>query len=157
MPLSLIAAISENNCIGKNNALLWHIPEDMKHFKEITIGKTVMMGRKTWESLPEKYRPLPKRTNIVVTRQTNYTVPENAFCYPSIESALAVHGDNEIMVIGGGQIYAATIDMADTIYITHVHRVVEGDVFFPSIDMSKWKEVEREDREEFSFVTYKKI
>lgn len=157
MSISLIVAISKNNCIGKNNALLWHIPEDMKHFKKLTVGKVVLMGRKTWESLPNKYRPLPNRTNVVITRQENYVVPENVEVYSNIDKAFEAHSDEEVAVIGGGQIYSLVMDKVDTLYITHVHDEVEGDTFFPEIDMEKWKETEREDHENFSFVTYKKI
>ena len=87
MSLSLIAALSENNCIGKQNALPWYLPEDLKHFKTITTDKIVLMGRKTWESLPEKFRPLPNRTNIIITRQTDFSVPESVHVFASIDEA----------------------------------------------------------------------
>lgn len=156
MSLSLIAAVAENNCIGRGGALPWHLPEDMKHFKKLTAGKPVLMGRKTWESLPPKHRPLPERTNIVISRQSGLAVPPGVEAYPSITDALIEHPDDEIMVIGGGQIYEQTIPLADTLYITEVRRAAYGDAFFPAIDKNIWKETEREDHEEFSFVTYKK-
>ena len=154
--IALIAAISENYVIGNDNDLPWHIPEDLKHFKEVTKGHTVLMGRKTWESIPEKYRPLPKRLNIVITRQENYDVPEGVELFSSIDAAFDAHKGEDIMVIGGGGIYEQTIERADRLYMTHVHREVPGDVFFPKIDESIWKEIERDDHEEFSFVTYER-
>lgn len=156
MSLSLIAGISKNNCIGKNGQLPWNIPEDLKHFREMTAGKTVLMGRKTWESLPEKFRPLPKRTNIIITRQTDYPVPVGVEVYATIDEATAKHPDEEIMVIGGAEIYRQTIAKADTLYMTHIDQTVDGDAFFPEIDLNVWKEQEREDHEGYSFVTYKK-
>ena len=155
--LSLIAAIAENNCIGKNNSLPWHIPEDLKHFKEITSGKIVLMGRKTWESIPEKFRPLPKRTNIVITRQKDFSVPAGVEVYQEIEPALAAHPDEEIVVIGGAEIYRQTVDWADRLYITEVDQTVDGDAFFPEIAPTLWKEVEREKYDGFSFVNYQRI
>lgn len=154
--ISLIAAVAQNNCIGKDGTLPWHLPEDLKHFKKVTEGQIVLMGRKTWESLPEKFRPLPKRTNIVISRQENYEVPEDVEIYNSIENALDAHKDENIMIIGGGGIYNQTIEQADTLYITHVHKEVDGDAFFPEIENEKWEETEREDHEGFSFVTYKR-
>lgn len=152
--ISLIAAIAQNNCIGKNNTLPWHIPEDFKHFKTVTKGHPVLMGRKTWESLPEKSRPLPNRKNIVITRQTDYVVPEGVERFHTVEEAVAAHPNEEIMVIGGAEIYRQTIGIADTLYITHVNQTVDGDAFFPEINRTVWQEKEREDHEGFSFVTY---
>lgn len=154
--ISLIAAISENNCIGKDNLLPWHLPEDLKHFKELTTGKTVLMGRKTWESIPEKFRPLPNRKNIVITTQSDFIVPEGVEIYHAINDAISAHTNEDIFIIGGATIYTQTINLADTLYITHVHQVVDGDAFFPSIDQNIWKETERKNHENFSFVTYKK-
>lgn len=154
--LSLIAAISENYCIGNKNQLPWNLPEDLKHFKEITAGHPVIMGRKTWESLPPKFRPLPGRVNIVITRQANFVVPAEVEVFDSVAKALLAHPTTNNFIIGGAQIYAEGLPLADTLYITHVHRVVEGDTFFPKIDPTIWKEAERIDYPEFSFVTYKK-
>lgn len=157
MSISLIAAISKNNCIGRDNDLPWHIPEDLEFFKKMTKGKVVLMGRKTWESIPEKYRPLPSRTNVVISRQLDYKVPEGVYLFEDVDIALDYFKDQDIMVSGGGQIYEATIGRADTLYITHVNQEIpNGHAFFPGIDVSIWKEVERTDREGYSFVTYKK-
>lgn len=155
--IALIAAIAKNNCIGKDNQLPWHIPEDLEHFKKLTTGKVVLMGRKTWESIPEKFRPLPNRKNLVITRNTNYEIPKGMEIFNNTESALEKYKDQDVFVIGGAGIYKQTIDLADTLYITHVHKEVEGDAFFPEIDPEIWKEVEREDHEKFSFVTYKRL
>lgn len=152
--LSLIAGISQNNCIGLNGQLPWHIPEDLKHFREVTAGKTVLMGRKTWESLPEKFRPLPNRTNIIITRQTDYSAPTGVEIFATIDEAVAAHPEQEIIVIGGAEIYQQTIDRADRLYITHVNQTVDGDAFFPIIDLNIWQETQREDYDGYSFVTY---
>ena len=153
--LALIAAISKNNCIGKDGSLPWHIPEDMAHFKSLTMGNTVLMGRKTWESIPEKFRPLPGRKNVIVTRQENFDAPEGVEVFFDLDEALEANKEKNIFVIGGGQIYTQTIDRADTLYLTRVAQYVEGcDVFFPNIDPSLWQPTQREDHDGFSFVTY---
>ncbi len=154
--LSLVAGIASNNCIGVGGHLPWHIPEDLKHFREVTTGKTVLMGRKTWESLPEKFRPLPNRLNIVITRQTDYVVPEKVEVFATIEAAIAAHPNEEIMVIGGAEIYRQTIDLADTLYMTLVDQAIDGDAYFPTIDPNVWHETTRIDHAGFSFVTYQK-
>lgn len=156
MSLALIAAIAKNNCIGKDGKLPWHLPEDLKHFKELTVGKPVLMGRKTWESLPENVRPLPERVNIVITRQQNYPVPEGVKLYDNVMDAVLENPDEDIMVIGGGEIFRETIGLADTLYITHVDQTVDGQAFFPTIDPALWKETARENHEGYAFVTYKK-
>lgn len=157
MSISIIAAISENNCIGKNGELPWHIPEDLKHFKKITTGKTVIMGRKTWESLPEQYKPLPQRKNIVITRQSHYSVPLHVEVYASLDIALSTHQEDDICIIGGGEIYKAALPLADTLYITQIHNQVDGDTFFPTISPQRWQEISKESHDTYSFVTYKKI
>ncbi|KKW42909.1 MAG: Dihydrofolate reductase [Candidatus Magasanikbacteria bacterium GW2011_GWA2_56_11] len=157
MPLSLIAAVSDNNCIGKKGRLPWHIPEDMQHFRDLTLGKPVLMGRKTWESIPDKFRPLPQRTNMVITRQADYPAPGGVERYAAIDEAIAAHPDEEIMIIGGADIYRQTIDRADRLYITHVHQIVDGDAFFPEINPQQWEPTERESRGNFEFVTYARI
>lgn len=154
--IALIAAVAQNDCIGKNGQLPWHIPEDLAHFKLLTTGKVVLMGRKTWESLPEKFRPLPNRLNIVITRQADFALPTGVERYSNIQSALAAHTKEDVMIIGGAEMYRETIDLTDTLYITHVHENVEGDAFFPKIDSSIWKKTEVESHEKFDFVTYKK-
>ncbi len=157
MKLALIAAISENNCIGNQGKLPWNIPEDMKHFKDLTIGHTVLMGRKTWESLPKKFRPLPQRKNIIITRDETYSVPTGVIVCKSLTEVIEKFSNETILVIGGAEIYKQTIDLADTLYITHVHTDVPGDAFFPKIDPNQWKPTHTEDHETFSFVTYEKI
>ncbi|MBI4281579.1 dihydrofolate reductase [Candidatus Uhrbacteria bacterium] len=155
--IALIAAIDQQNCIGKDGTLPWHIPEDLAHFKKLTEGKTVLMGRKTWESLPEKYRPLPNRTNIVITRQNDYALPAGVERYDAVDAALVAHLNEDIMIIGGGEIFTQTIDRADTLYITNVNQTVTAcTAFFPPIDLTLWHETERDDRDGFSFVTYKR-
>lgn len=154
MSLALIAAVAHNNCIGKDNTLPWHIPEDLRHFKELTTGKTVLMGRKTWESLPPNFRPLPNRKNIVITSQVAYSVPEGVEVFTSIEAALSAHIHDDVFVIGGAQLYKQTIDKADTLHLTEINESVDGDAFFPTIDLTMWRETARETHPTFSFVTY---
>lgn len=151
-----VVAISQNNCIGKDGTLPWYLPEDLKHFKEVTSGHTVLMGRKTWESLPEKFRPLPNRVNVVVTRNPAYPLPEGVELFTSLEEAMQAHAGDDIMIIGGGQIFEQTMPQTDTLYITHVFQHVDGDAFYPNIDPAVWKEVQRDDRDGYSFVTYSK-
>lgn len=162
----LIAALSQNRCIGRHNMLPWKLPGDLAYFRETTWGKPVIMGRKTWESLG---KPLPGRTNIVVTRQADFA-PEGARVVTSINDALTlaqsialVDGVDEVMVIGGGEIFAQTLDKADKLYLTEVHAHVDGDAFFPEVDMSWYQEVARQDVDAsgdnpypFSFVRYQK-
>ena len=153
--LSLIAAIAENNCIGKDNKLPWHIPEDLDHFKQLTLGNTGVMGQTTYEYIIGYLgKPLPKRKNVVLTRDENFTAPDDVRIFYSIDEAFEKLKDEEVFVSGGASIYAQTIDKVDTLYITHVHQIVDGDTFFPEIDPAVWKEVEREDHEGFSFVKY---
>ena len=157
MSISLVAAISKNNCIGKNGELPWNLPEDMKRVKELTVGRNVIMGRRTWESIPEKYRPLPNRKNIVITSDSNYRLPLGVERYATVQDAIVAHRDEEIIGFGGQRIFEAMLPLADTLYITHVDRIVEdGDAFFPKIDAGIWKETEREDHEGFSFVMYRR-
>ena len=157
MALALIAALATNNCIGQNGRLPWHIPADLKRFKELTRGKIVLMGRKTWESIPEKFRPLPYRVNVVISRQPHLALPPGVKLYHTIDEALATHAGEDIVIIGGGEVYRQTMALADTLYITEVNQTVEGDAFFPPIDKTAWHETEREKNEGFSFVTYKRI
>lgn len=154
--ITLVAALSQNNCIGKNGKLPWRIKEDMEHFKKITMGHIVLMGRKTWESIPENFRPLANRKNIVITRQENYVVPDGVEIYSTLEEALEKYKNQNIMVIGGAEIYKQVFSEADVLEITHVHEQVDGDAFFPRIEKNIWRETKREDFEKFSFVTYRK-
>ncbi|MFH1790226.1 MAG: dihydrofolate reductase [bacterium] len=155
--IAIIAAIADNNCIGKNNKLPWHIPEDLKQFKKITANKTVLMGRKTFESiLGYLGHPLPNRTNIVLTRNAKYNVHDVEVCN-NVKSAIAKHQNEDIFVIGGATVYEQTINLADTLYITHIHKKIDGDAFFPLIKKNEWKEIKREDYDKFSFVKYSRI
>jgi dihydrofolate reductase len=141
--ISIIVAVSEDLGIGKNNELLWHITEDLKRFKKLTMGKTVIMGKKTWESLPR--RPLPGRTNIVITDQPGERF-EGAFSVYSIEEAIRkCSRDDEAFIIGGGSIYRQFMPYADRLYITHVAKIAPADVFFPEIDPRIWKIAEKEE------------
>lgn len=132
--LNIIAAIGKNRELGLRGKLLWHITDDLQRFKELTIGHPVIMGRKTWESLPEKFRPLPGRTNIVVTRQANYKA-EGAMIADSLEAARAAAarapGADEIFVIGGGELYTASLPYASRLYLTLVDVTAAADTFFP--------------------------
>jgi dihydrofolate reductase len=135
--ISIIVAIAENWGIGKNNDLLWHIPEDLKRFKRITSGHPVIMGKRTYESLPR--RPLPNRRNIVITDITGEVIEGCEMAY-SIEEAIAkCHPDEENFIIGGASVYRQFLPFADRLYLTRVHKSFEADVFFPEIDFSAWK------------------
>jgi dihydrofolate reductase len=142
--ISLIAALTQNRVIGKDNDMPWHIPEDLKFFKKTTLGKPMIMGRKTFESLPGL---LPKRRHIVVTRQTNLKI-EFAELAHSLEEAidLAAQDNQEIMVIGGAQLYALALPMANRMYLTYIHADIEGDTFFPDFKQEEWQEISREDK-----------
>lgn len=141
MIVSAIVAMAENNAIGKSNQLLWHMPNDLKHFKDITSGRTIIMGRKTFDSVG---KPLPRRRNIVVTRQ-DITIP-GCEVVRSIEDALALcKGEDEVFIGGGAEIYKLAMPLTDRIYLTIIHKVFDADTFFPSIDKNEWKEVKRKD------------
>jgi dihydrofolate reductase len=158
--LSIIVAIAENGAIGKHQQLLCHLPEDLKHFKRITNGHTVIMGRKTYESLPNG--ALPNRKNVVLTSSANLSF-SGCMMVNSLEEALKLtKDDDEVFIIGGAAIYNLTLDLADKLYITRIHHSFEdADTFFPPIDEANWIEIEREDYSvdekhpfPFSFVTY---
>lgn len=145
--LSVIVAAARNGVIGRNNALPWHLPEDLRYFKQVTLGKPIVMGRKTYESIG---RTLPGRTNIVITRDSSWNA-EGVKVVHSLDEALGlaediavIDGKGELMVIGGAEIYAAAILSADRLYLTEVHADVEGDATLPDIDWSHWHEVSRE-------------
>jgi dihydrofolate reductase len=138
--ISIIVAVSDDWGIGKGNELLWHISEDLRRFKRLTTGKTVIMGKKTWYSLP--VRPLPGRTNVVLTDIRNEIIDGSETVY-SIEEALTkCSHDEEAFVIGGGSIYTQFMTVADRLYITHVHMKAPADIYFPEIDMKIWKVIE---------------
>lgn len=157
----IIAAVAKNGVIGKDNQLLWHIPEDMKHFREATAGKPVIMGRKTWESLPERFRPLPGRRNVVITRQPAFPA-SGAELADSLEGALQ-QCQNEacVFVIGGAEIYAQAMPRADRLLLTEVDITPQGDAFFPIPDPAIWlettrTEVKRAAPPSCSFVEYRR-
>lgn len=143
MKTIIIVAIANNNGIGKDNNLLWHLPADMKFFKEQTTGNVIITGRKNYESIPEKFRPLPNRTNIVVTRDKNYQAP-GAIVTHSIEEGIQVAKDRnaeKCFIIGGGQIYKEAIakNLVDEMIVTHVKAELDADVFFPEIQKDQWE------------------
>ncbi len=159
--ITIIAAVAENNALGKDNKLIWHLSDDLKHFKNLTKGHHVIMGRKTFESMP---RALPNRTNIVISRNPSYSA-ENTHVVKSLEAALAfAQEDDRPFIIGGGEIYRQALTYADCIELTRVHDHFDADTFFPEIDPAVWREVWREnhDKDEnhahaFSFIRYEKI
>ena len=153
--ISLVVAVAKNGVIGHRGALPWHLPEDLKRFRALTIGKPVIMGRKTWDSLPKK--PLPGRPNIVVTRNPSFHA-EGAIVAHSFTDAVAKANANEIAVIGGQAIFAEALPIADTIHMTQVHASPDGDAFMPLIDRAVWREAACEgpyeaDGLRYSFVT----
>jgi dihydrofolate reductase len=160
--LTIIAATSTNNALGKNNQLVWHLPEDFKRFKTITSGHYIIMGRKTFESFP---KPLPNRTHVIITRNKNYQAPEGCLVVESLEDAIAICPKNEeVFVIGGGEIYQQSIHLVDKIEITKVHTTVDADTFFPEINEAEFEIVFEEHHAkdekhqfDFTFLTYQKI
>ena len=161
--LVLIVAAAENNVIGKDNQLIWHLSDDLKRFKKLTSGHHIIMGRKTFESFP---KPLPNRTHIVITRQKEYKVPKGVIVVHTMKEAVSVAAlsDAEPYVIGGGEIYKQALPFATKIELTRVHHEFEGDTYFPEIDTKDWKETANEfhpkdkDHEyEFSFITYERV
>lgn len=157
----IIAAIATNRVIGRDNQLLWNIPEDMAHFKALTAGHTVLMGRKTWESLPPRFRPLPGRRNIVITRQADYAAP-GAELADSLEAAIALaEPDSCAFIIGGGEIYRQAMDLADRLELTEVSLEPEGDAWFPAVPGDCWTENSRrplssQSGTQLAFVTYRR-
>lgn len=154
--LSLIAAVARNGAIGKGNALLWREPEDQKHFRRVTLGSPVIMGRKTWDSLPARFRPLPGRRNIVVTRDAGWYA-DGAEAVASIDAALALlAGSDKAFVIGGAEIYALALPLADELMLTEIDADLDGDIFFPTWDRGRYTCTSRDPRIGYSFVTYTK-
>jgi len=158
--LTIIAAVAKNNALGKNNDLIWHLPADLKRFKEITLGHHIIMGRKTFESLG---KPLPNRTTIIITRNPDYIAPGCIVVNELEEAIEAAAKDKNPFILGGAEIYKQAMSFADILDLTLVHEVFEADAFFPDIDMSKWKEMSRQDfkadeknKYDYSFVQYKK-
>lgn len=163
MIISMIAAVAENKVIGKDNDLVWRLPDDMKYFMETTKNHFVIMGRKNYESIPHKFRPLPNRTNIIVTRQTDYEA-DDCIIVDTISKAIEYareQNQKEIFIIGGGQIYAQSLDLSNKLYVTEIKEQFDGDTFFPTYDKCAWEEVSRisHDKDErhlhaFDFVVY---
>ncbi|MCC6542073.1 MAG: dihydrofolate reductase [Flavobacteriales bacterium] len=168
MIVSAIAAVAQNGIIGNKGDLPWHLPDDMRYFQRITKGHHVITGRKNYESIPAKYRPLKDRVNIVVTRNARYDAP-GAIVVDSLTAGLEIAhlaNEHEVFIIGGGQIYreALTMRLVDRLYLTFVHGDVEGDTLFPALDAAEWEEVERIRHEAderhahpFSFVVWERI
>ncbi|MBK7391356.1 MAG: dihydrofolate reductase [Bacteroidetes bacterium] len=160
MKISLIVAFDENRLIGRDNGLPWHLPADLKHFKALTMGHHMIMGRKTYESIG---KPLPGRTTVIVTRQTDYLAEGCIVTQNFTEAMMQCAGQSEVFIIGGAQIFECTLPLADTLYVTQIHHAFEGDTFFPEIKLSEWDEINRERHEgdeknqwAYSFITYKK-
>lgn len=168
MRKALIVAMARNRVIGRNNQLPWYLPEDLRYFKRVTLGKPVVMGRLTFESIG---RPLPGRMNIVVSRNPQWPAPLGVVRVDSLEQALAtataqaeLDGQDEVVVIGGAQLYALALPQVDRLYITQVHAEVAGDAYFPLVDWDGWEEVGREDFAasghnpyDYSFVVYERV
>jgi dihydrofolate reductase len=160
--VALVAAVARNGVIGRDGTVPWRLPEDMEHFRAATIGHPVVMGRRTWDSLPDRFRPLPERRNVVVTRNPDWS-GEGAERAGSIEDALRLLEDEpRVSVIGGGELYAAALPLADELLLTEIDSKVDGDTFFPGFDHSEFAEVSREphvsaDGTAFSFVTYVRL
>ena len=160
--ISIIVAVASNNAIGMNNELLWHIPDDLKRFKKLTLGHNLIMGKNTWYSLPR--RPLPGRTNIVLTDIPCECIGGGCITAYSVEDALdKCEKGKDIFVIGGGSVYRQFLDRADRLYLTHVHKDFEADTFFPEIDPEVWQVLDRDDHNRaddmeftWSYVTYQR-
>ena len=145
MTISMIAAVSKNGVIGKNNDLPWHLPDDMKYFMQTTKNHCVIMGRKNYESLPEKFRPLPNRQNIVVTRNVNFSAPGCTVAHTLQDAVLMADKTfpDEVFLIGGSQIYTEGLLISQKLYLTEIKATIDGDVYFPAFDRTIWKEVSR--------------
>ena len=163
--IALIAAVARNGVIGRDNALVWREPQDQQHFRALTLGCPVLMGRRTWESLPARFRPLPGRRNVVITRQAGYAAP-GAETAPGLAQALALIGHRPadaapVFVIGGAELYAAALPLADRLELTEIHADLDGDTCFPPFDRTAFLETRREPRTaadgtRFYFVSYRR-
>jgi dihydrofolate reductase len=159
--LTLIASVARNGAIGRDNQLLWRLPEDMRRFKALTLGHAVLMGRKTWESLPPKFRPLPGRHNIVISRNEGYRLPDATVAH-SLDEAFVTAGAGQVFVIGGAEIYTQALALADRLELTEVDDAPAGDAFFPAVDKQLWKETAHESHPAtatapaYAFVTYER-
>ncbi len=161
----MISAMSENRVIGKDNDLPWHLPDDFKFFKETTKGHIVVLGRKNYESLPHKFRPLPDRTNAILTRNKGYNA-DGAIIFHTLADIFEYakkNNEDELFIIGGGEIYKMGLEFCNRIYLTEIDAIIEGDTFFPEFDKSIWKETSRKHHPaderhkfDFDFVIYEK-
>ncbi|GAB2531696.1 dihydrofolate reductase [Rufibacter soli] len=142
--IGLVVAMAENRVIGKDNQLIWHLPQDLKHFKQLTMGHPMIMGRKTFEAIG---KPLPGRTSVIVTRQPDYQAPEGCLVASSLEEALqqSLALDEQVLVVGGGEIYRQALPLAEVVYLTLVHESFEGDVYFPELDTEAWEVTAQEE------------
>jgi dihydrofolate reductase len=161
MKITFVVAVAKNRVIGSHNSLPFYIPEDLKHFKRVTEGHTILMGKNTFDSIMNRIgKPLPNRTNVVITRQMDYKAPEGVIVFHDLDTALSEleKTTEELMVGGGSQIYKQLLDMGrvDKMIITHVDYEVDGDVLFPEVDYSKWNIISEEPREDFRWVVYEK-
>ena len=160
--ISIVAAVADNYAIGKGNKLPWHLPADLKHFRELTTGHAVVMGKRTFESLPNG--PLPNRKNVVLTSVMSEGVNEGYFEADSLEDAFYLcEKEEKIFIVGGAAVYRQSLEIADSLYITWVHHEFSADIYFPEVDFSKWEEVSRQDLPAddknpypYSFVHYKR-
>jgi dihydrofolate reductase len=155
MPVTVVAAVARNGVIGRDGDLPWHLPEDLRRFKQLTMGHVLVMGRKTFESIG---RPLPGRTTIVVTRQAGWPAPQDVLVAGDLEAALqqAAALDDDVFVVGGAEVYRQALGEADVLELTEVDAEPEGDVHFPQVDWSQWRETSRIVGEGFDFVTYQR-
>ncbi len=160
MKISLIVAYAENRVIGKDNDLIWHLPDDMKYFSHTTKGHYVIMGRKNWESIPAKYQPLPERTNVILTRNSDFTIDNSeVIVLHDLNKAIQLaedNGEKEVFIIGGGEIYREGLSICHRMYITEVRGSPEGDTYFPEWNKSEWRETSRihhtaDERHQYSF------
>lgn len=150
-------AVADNLVIGSDNDLPWYFPEDLKHFKEVTMGKTVVMGRKTYESIVKRLgKPLPGRKNVIISRQTDFKVPEGVLVFGSMEDVIKDLKGEDIYVIGGAQIFKLALPYAEKMYMTHIHGDYPGDAYFVKIDWSQWDKVEEQRSPKFTFAVYKR-
>jgi dihydrofolate reductase len=145
--ISFVVAMDHNRLIGVDGGLPWRLPEDMKHFRRVTMGKPVLMGRLTYESIPLRFRPLPGRTNIVLTSQEGYEAPGCIVVHSLAEALAAAAGQPELMVIGGAQLYEQLLPQAERLYLTLVEGEFSGDAYFPEVDLSQWRELSRQEFE----------
>lgn len=158
--ITIIAAIAENNALGKNNQLIWHLPADLKRFKQVTLNHHIIMGRKTFESLG---KPLPNRTSIIITRNKNYTAQGCIVVHTLDEAIKAAASDNNPYILGGAEIYKQAIEIAHKLDLTFIHHTFDADAFFPIIDTSIWKEISRQyfkaderNKYDYSFVSFER-